>query len=127
MEVILLPKRSSGPHGVRLGVDEIALSWCGGFGVLLWCVVVLVCQRNAKFCWWQFTSAVGAGCCQEGNHVTGVINRSHGALLAQIGRVPAWARHFCAPPHSVVEGLCELQTIDLKNPKVYFLWNLSII
>ena len=26
MEVILLPKRSSGPHGVRLGVDEIALS-----------------------------------------------------------------------------------------------------
>ena len=30
-------------------------------------------------------------------------------------------------PHSVVEGLCELQTIDLKNPKVYFLWNLSII
>ena len=29
-------------------------------------------------------------------------------------------------PHSVVEeeGLCELLTIDLKNPKVYFLWNL---
>ena len=27
-------------------------------------------------------------------------------------------------PHSVVEGLCELQTIDLKNPKVYFLMEL---
>ena len=44
------------------------------------------CQNKAKFLWLRFAAAVGAGCGQEGNHVTGVIHRCYGVLLAQIGR-----------------------------------------
>jgi hypothetical protein len=42
----------------------------------------LHCQKKAKFLRLRFAAAVGAGCGQERNHVTGVIHRSYGVLLA---------------------------------------------
>ena len=66
----------------------------GGSGLLIWPLKEFIfnffeylhCQNKAKFLWLRFAGAVGAGCGQEGNHVTGVIHRCYGVLLAQIGR-----------------------------------------